>query len=98
MNENLLYNLKSFEFFELIDNAKINLKFKNNTYKNLFDEMEKIKNGHPNLQKIFEESDEDIEINITKDEMKMLHKLLNLQLEIRSYEDQEIFFQGAKEA
>lgn len=98
MNENLLYNLKSFEFVELIDNAKMNLKSKNFEYKNLLGEVEKIKNDYPNLQKIFDESEEDIEINLTKMESKMLHQLLNLQTEMKNFEDQEIFFQGAKEA
>ena len=98
MNENLLYNLKSFEFVELIDNAKMNLKSKNIEYKNLLDEVENIKNSSSNIQSLLEDYDEDIEINLTKIEFKMLQQLLNLQSEMKNFEDQEIFFQGSKEA
>ena len=47
--------------------------------------------SHPNLQLICED-DEDI--NLNKNDSRMLQKLFNLNLEIKNFEEQAIFFLG----
>ena len=95
MGEYELFNIDCIELAELIDKAKVALRYKNKEYKKLLDEVIELKENNPNLQLIFED-DEDI--YLTKNDCKMLQKLVNLDLEIRNFEEQEIFFLGGKEA
>ena len=95
MGEYELFNIDCIELAELIDKAKVALRYKNKEYKKLLDEVIELKENNPNLQMIFEE-DEDI--SLTKNDCKMLQKLVSLELEIRNFEEQEIFFLGGKEA
>ncbi len=95
MNEYELFNTDCIELGEIIDRAKVALRFKNKEYKNLLDEVADLKENHLNLQLIFEDDDD---ISLSKNDCKMLQKLINLELEIRNFEEQEIFFLGGKEA
>lgn len=89
-----LYNIKSIEFSELIDKAKVKLKNSNFKYKKLIEKSLKILKDYPNLQLLFEGQ---TPTNLNKIECKMLQKLLMLHLKINDFEDQEIFFLGGKE-
>lgn len=95
MNEYGLFNTECIELGEIIDKAKVALRFKNKEYKNLLDEVSNLKINHPNLQLLFEDDDD---ISLSKTDCKTLQKLINLELEIRNFEEQEIFFCGGKEA
>lgn len=95
MNEFELFNVENVDFREMINKAKVALRNKNLEYKNLQNEVAKILNSHPNLQLICED-DKDISLN--KNDSKMLQKLFNLNLEIKNFEEREIFFLGNREA
>ena len=95
MGEYELFNIDCIELVELIDKAKVALRYKNKEYKKLLDEVIELKESNPNLQMIFED---DKDISLTKNDCKMLQKLVSLELEIRNFEEQEIFFLGGKEA
>ena len=95
MNTYELFNMDCIELNELIDKTKVALRDKNIWYKNLHDEIVDIKENYPNLQLFFED---DGDISLSKNGCKMLQKLINLELEIRNFEEQEIFFLGGKEA
>ena len=95
MNEYGLFNTECIELGEIIDKAKVALRFKNKEYKNLLDEVSDLKINHPNLQLLFEDDDD---ISPSKTDCKTLQKLINLFLEIRNFEEKEIFFCGGKEA
>ena len=75
MNDYELFNVDCMELTELIDKAKVALRFKNINYKNLLDKVAEIKENYPNLQQIFDE-DEDISLN--KTDCQMLQKLYEL--------------------
>ncbi len=95
MNEYRLFNTDSIDIEELIDKAKVALRDKNPEYKNLLNQVTDIKENHPNLQLISEEDDD---ICLSKTDCKMLQKLFNLELDIRNFEDKELFFVGGREA
>ncbi len=90
-----LFNVEVIDIEELLDKAKVALRNKNLEYKNLLDEVAEIKESHPNLQMI---SDDSEDIILTKSDCKMLQKLFNLELDIRNFEDKELFFVGGREA
>lgn len=89
-----LYNVKSAEFNELIDSAKVELARDDLQYKNLINEIKMLKEKHPNIQLFFE--DEGV-IELGKDDCKVLQKVLDLYQEMHMYEEEKIFFLGAKE-
>ena len=49
-----LYDIDSGELDELIDNRRINLRIKNERYKNLSDKVCEIKENYPNILSLFE--------------------------------------------
>jgi len=91
LGEYELFNIDCIELAEIIDKAKVALRYKNKEYKKLLDEVIEMKENNPNLQLIFEDDDD---ISLTKNDCKMLQKLVSLELEIRNIEEQEIFFLG----
>lgn len=95
MKEKGLYDLELCDFNELISNAKVTLRNKNKEYKKLQDKLENIMDNHPNLQMIMED---EVELNLTKTDCKMLQTLFNLHIEIQAIEEQEIFFLGSRDA
>lgn len=95
MNEFELFNIENIDFSEMIDKEKVALRNKNLEYKKLQNEVAKIMDNHPNLQLICED-DKDITLN--KNDSKMLQKLFTLNLEIKNFEEQAIFFLGGREA
>ena len=93
--KNLDNNKENIDFSKIIDKAKVALRNKNIEYKHLQKKKKKIMDSHPNLQLICED-DEDITLN--KNDSKMLQKLFTLNLEIKNFEEQAIFFLGGREA
>ena len=94
LNEFEMFNMETIDLSKLINDAKVALRLKNIKYQNLLNEVANIMEKHPNLQLIYED---DQEINLTKDDCKMLQKLFNLHLDIKEFEEQTIFFLGGKE-
>lgn len=89
-----LYNVKSAEFNELIDSAKVELARDDLQYKNLINEIKMLKEKHPNIYLFFENGGV---IELGKDDCKVLQKVLDLYQEMHLYEEEKIFFLGAKE-
>lgn len=90
-----LYDMDSIELYELIDSSRTKLKRNNLEYKNLHNKFHKIMHDYPNLQLILEE---DKELELSKEESKMLQKLNSLYMQMCDFEEREIFFLGAREA
>ena len=84
MKEKKLYNIDLSEFSDLIDTMRIELKSKDLEYKKLTDEYYKILKDFPNLQLIFEEQ---LELELSKEECKMLQKLVSIYINILSISD-----------
>lgn len=89
-----LYNVKSAELNELIDSTKVELARNNMHYKKLKNEVRNLKEKYPNIQSFFE--DEGV-IELGKDDCKVLQKVLDIYLKMHIYEEEKIFFLGAKE-
>ena len=95
MKKKKLYNIDLSEFSDLIDNMRIELKSKALEYKRLTDEYYKILKDFPNLQLIFEEQ---LELELSKEECKMLQKLVSIYIDILGFEEKELFLLGCKKA
>lgn len=89
MEENRLYDIDSAEFSELIDSARVELK-----NKNLSQEVYEIMDRFPNLQLLLEDNKV---INLNEEECKMLQKVVSLYMQMSNFEEQKIFFLGARE-
>ena len=94
MEELKLYDIDSGELNELIDSKRIELRNKNDDYKNLRNQVCEIKEKYPNILSLLE--DNEVE-NLNKEECKNLQKLLSLYSRMMDYEDREFFFLGARE-
>ncbi len=94
MEESWINNIELDEIYNLIEVTKEELKNNNLKYKNLKENFYKILNEFPNLQLIFEEQ---MELNLTKTESKMLQKLVSIYMQISNIEEKEIFILGGKE-
>ena len=94
MEENRLYDINSAEFSELIDSARIELKSKNLEYKKLSKEVYEIMDRFPNLQLLLEDNKI---MNLNEEECKMLQKIVSLYMQMSNFEEQKIFFLGARE-
>ena len=79
---------------EAIEERKIDLINSNNNYKKLKKKFDDIMNKYPNLQLILEE---DREMILNENECKMLQKLITIHMDIRDFEEKEIFLLGGKE-
>ena len=79
---------------EAIEERKTNLLNRNNEYKKLRKKLDEIFNEYPNLQYILEENQHLI---LNENECKMLQKLITIHMDIRDFEEKEIFLLGGKE-
>lgn len=79
---------------EAIEERKTDLLNRNIEYKKLRKNLDAIFNEYPNLQYILEE-DQYLILNET--ECKMLQKLITIHMDIRDFEEKEIFLLGGKE-
>lgn len=73
-----IFDMSSEELFEAINVAKSNLMREDSEYKALQDEMLGIIKRYPNIDKISDTSDTDDELELTKEECKMLQKVVDL--------------------
>lgn len=94
MEELKLYDIDSAELNELIDSKRIELKKKNLEYKKLTEQVSEIIENNPNILALVEDSEVE---HLSKEECKLLQKLIKLNLKMTTYEDREIFFLGARE-
>ena len=94
MEESWINNIELDEIYNLIEDVKGELKNNNLKYKKLNENFYKILEEFPNLQLIFEEQ---MELNLTKTECKMLQKLISIYMQISNIEEKEIFILGGKE-
>ena len=94
MEDCKLYDIDSGELDELIDSRRINLRIKNERYKNLRDKVCEIKENYPNILALFE-NDEVKTLN--EEECKNLQKIIALYMQMSTYEDRELFFLGAQQ-
>ena len=79
---------------EAIEERKTDLWNRNNEYKKFRKKLDEILNEYPNLQYILEENERLI---LNETECKMLQKLITLHMDIRDFEEKEIFLLGGKE-
>ena len=79
---------------EAIEERKSNLLNRNTEYKNLRKRLDDIFNKYPNLQYILEENQH---LVLNETECKMLQKLITIHMDIRDFEEKEIFLLGGKE-
>ena len=94
MEESWINNIELDEIYNLIEVTKEELKNNNLKYKKLKENFYKILDEFPNLQLIFEEQ---MELNLTKTESKMLQKLVSIYMQISNIGEKEIFILGGKE-
>ncbi len=79
---------------ETIEERKTDLLNRNNEYKNLRKKLDDIFNEYPNLQYILEDGHH---LALNETESKMLQKLITIHMDIRDFEEKEIFLLGGKE-
>ena len=77
-----------------INQTEDNLLNRNTEYKNLRKRLDDIFNKYPNLQYILEENQH---LVLNETECKMLQKLITIHMDIRDFEEKEIFLLGGKE-
>lgn len=94
MKNEKLYNIESIELFECMENLKLELRKNNAEYKELFENIEEIKDKYPNIRGVLE--DEKI-CEMTLEESKELLKTINLYRDLSRIEQYEIFLLGGKE-
>lgn len=94
MEETRLYDMDSGELYELIAQARVELKKNNIEYKKLSDKLHKIMDKYTNLQLLLE--DEKI-VELNTEECKQLQKVVSLDMQLRNFEERQIFFLGARE-
>ena len=94
MEETRLYDMDSVELYELIAQARVELKKNNIEYKKLSDKLNKIMDKYTNLQLLLE--DEKI-VELNTEECKQLQKVVLLDMQLRNFEERQIFFLGARE-
>ena len=68
------------------------LKNSNLEYKNTQQKLHNILDNNINIQKIFDEAD--IENGLSKEECKMLSKIIILNYKLQEIEEKEIYFKG----
>ena len=79
---------------EAIEERKTDLLNRNNEYKKSRKKLDEIFNEYPNLQYILEENERLI---LNETECKILQKLITIHMDIRDFEEKEIFLLGGKE-
>ena len=94
MEKSSLYDLDSIELFESIEHLKLELQRNNLEYKEIFDNIENIKDQYPVVRGILE--DEKID-DISLEESKALLRAINWYRDLLRIEQYHIFFLGGKE-
>ena len=94
MEEIRLYDIDSCELYELIDYTRIELKKSNIEYKKLLDKVSQIKQKYKNLRLLLED---EIITELSNEECIKLQEIISLEMQIKNYEERQIFFLGARE-
>lgn len=94
MEEIRLYDIDSCELYELIDYTRIELKKNNIEYKKLLDKVSQIKQKYKNLRLLLED---EIITELSNEECIKLQEIIALEMQIKNYEERQIFFLGARE-
>ena len=94
MEDNKLYDIESVELTECIGNLKLDLKRNNTTYREIFEELENIKEKYPNVRKLWEDEKYS---KLSEEESKALLETINLYRHLLRIEQYEIFLLGGKE-
>ena len=93
MEDIKIFDMGSEELYEAINAIKLELSKKNLEYKKLKNEVSAIIRKYPNIDNIY---DIKSTLELTKEECKMLQKVMDLELQISDYEEHEILFLGGK--
>ena len=84
------------DFFESMEDVRMYLKNNNLEYKNTQQKLHNILDNNINIQKLFDEAD--IENGLSKEECKMLSKIIILNYKLQEIEENEIYFNGGMDA
>ena len=87
-----IFEMSTDELIQTISCARYKLNIENPEYKRLKDEVVKIVKQYPNLDNIY---DTNTTLELTKEECKMLQKMMDLKLKIKEFDELEILEQGA---
>lgn len=93
MNKNELHNINLSLFNDIVDETKIKLKNTNKEYESLRKQYDNIMDKFPKLQLIFED---DMSLELNKQECIMLQKLMQLGLKLNELEKYSLFCQNGK--
>lgn len=89
------FNKYSTDFYEYFDKHLVENVIKKGEYKEIEDEIKKIKNKYPNLVTLLEDREE---VDLTYEDEKALNEILSLERELNIIELKESFKLGFKEA
>lgn len=80
------------DFFESMEDVRMYLKNNDLEYQNIKQRLHNILNNNINIQRILDEAD--IENGLSKEECKMLSKIIILNYKLQEIEEKEIYFKG----
>ena len=87
-----IFEMSTDELMQTVSCARLRLKEENPEYERLRNEVVKIVKQYPNLDNIY---DTKSTLELTKEECKMLQKMMELKLKIKEYEESEFLIEGA---
>ena len=87
-----IFEMSTDELMQTVSCARLRLKEENPEYERLRNEVVKIVKQYPNLDNIY---DTKSTLELTKEECKMLQKMMELKLKIKEFDELEILEQGA---
>ena len=94
MKDFKLYDMDSNEFYKLIDSTRVELKKHNDGYRKISGKLHKIMDKYTNLQLLLE--DEKL-VELNTEECKQLQEVVSIEMQLRNFEERQIFFLGARE-
>lgn len=83
------------DFYEYLDNIKMNLRYNNNEYKKLERDMNKLIDTSENIQNII--CDDRIINPLSIEESIKLAKIISIYIDMQMIVEKEIFFRGGAE-
>ena len=84
------------DVYESMVDVRMYLKNNNLEYKNTQQKLHNILDNNINIQKIYDEAD--IENGLSKEECKMLSKIIIMNYKLEEIEENEIYFKGGMDA
>ena len=92
MKQICIFEMSTDEIIQTISMARYKLEKTNPEYKRLRNEVVKIVKQYPSLDNIY---DTNSTLELTKEECKMLQKMMEIELKIKEFDEHEILLQGA---